>query len=330
MKKFFILIIVFFLFIFGISSLYLYKFFNTSYIKDDIFFIVNKGDNFKEITNNLANKKIIQPLNKKLFFYLSKLIYRNKISVKAGEYLFVKTDTPLKIIRKLVKGEIYYRKLTFAEGLSNDSILKIINSAEGLVGDLPNGEIAEGTLLPETYLYTAGETKKSLILRMQKAMIQFFDMQWEKRADDLPFKTKQEALSLASIIEKETGLSNERGKVASVFVNRLKRHMRLQSDPTVVYAFTRGNVDLERPIRKSDLTRVSEYNTYIIKGIPNKPIANPGKDAIIATLNPEKTNYLYFVATGNGGHNFSKNLKEHNKFVGEYRETIQEENDDAN
>ena len=231
-------------------------------------------------------------------------------------------------MRKLVKGEIYYRKLTFAEGLSNDSILKIINSAEGLVGELPTEEIAEGTLLPETYLYTAGESKKSLISRMQKAMIEFFDEQWDKRADNLPFKTKREELSLASIVEKETGIQNERRKVASVFVNRLKRKMRLQSDPTVIYAFTGGNIDLERPIRKSDLTRVSEYNTYIIKGIPDKPIANPGKDAIIATLNPEKTNYLYFVATGNGGHNFSKNLKEHNKFVGKYRQASQEEQEE--
>ncbi len=286
--------------------------------------MINKGDNFTEIVDNLVDKNIIQPINKRLFFYLSKLIYKNKIHIKAGEYLFTTADTPLTIIRKLNRGEVYYRKLTFAEGLSNDTILKIIDSAEGLIGELPTMEIEEGTLLPETYLYTLGETKKSIISRMQKAMVEFFDEQWEKKASDLPFKTKQEALSLASIIEKETGVPNERGKVASVFVNRLKKNMRLQSDPTVVYAFTKGNVDLERPIRKSDLARISEYNTYLIKGIPSKPISNPGKDAIIATLNPERTDYLFFVATGNGGHNFSKTLKEHNSFVKKYRLAIQE------
>jgi len=329
--RFFLLFLFIFLIFIGAFSFYSYRFFNVPYIKNDTFFIVKKGDNFTKIVNNLSDKNIIKPFNKKLFLYTSKIIYKNKIVVKAGEYLFAKNDTPLMIVRKLEKGEIYYRKLTFAEGLSNDTIIKMINSAEGLVGEIPSEEIAEGTLLPETYLYTAGETKKSLILRMQKAMIQFFNEQWGKRADDLPFKTKQEALSLASIIEKETGLPSERAKVASVFINRLKRKMRLQSDPTVIYAFTGGNVDLERPIRKSDLTRISEYNTYIIKGIPDKPIANPGKEAIIATLNPEKTDYLYFVATGNGGHNFSKTLKEHNKFVGEYREIIQEEeNENAN
>ncbi|HSQ97319.1 MAG TPA: endolytic transglycosylase MltG [Rickettsiales bacterium] len=322
--KFFILSIFVFLIFIGAFAFYSYRFFNVPYIKNDTFFIVSKGDNFVEVVNNLSEKNIMKPFNKKLFFYISKVIYRNKIVIKAGEYLFAKNDTPLMIIKKLEKGEIYYRKLTFAEGLSNDSIFKIIDSTEGLTGDLPTEEIEEGTLLPETYLYTTGETKKSLIVRMQKAMIQFFDEEWDKRAEDLPFTTKKEALSLASIIEKETGLPDERGKVASVFINRLKTKMRLQSDPTVVYAFTKGNVDLERPIRKSDLLRASEYNTYIIKGIPEKPIANPGKDAIKATLNPEKTNYLYFVATGNGGHNFSKTLKEHNEFVQKYRKVVNE------
>lgn len=320
--KFFILSAFVCLILLGAFAFYSYRFFNVPYIKNDTFFVVNKGDNFVNIVDKLSENNIIKPFNKNLFFYLSKIIYRNKITVKAGEYLFAKNDTPLTIIKKLENGEVHYRKLTFAEGLSNDSILKIINSAEGLVGDLPSEEIEEGSLLPETYLYTKGESKKSLIARMQKAMVEFFDEQWDKRAENLPFKTKREALSLASIVEKETGIPSERGKVASVFVNRISKNMRLQSDPTVLYAFTKGNVDLERPIRKSDLFRISEYNTYIIKGIPEKPIANPGKDAIRATLNPENTDYLFFVATGNGGHNFSKTLKEHNEFVRKYRKVI--------
>lgn len=325
MKKFFKFLIIpsiLFLILIGFFGLYTYKFFNSPTIANDTFFVVEKGNNFFEIVENLSHKKIINPLNKNLFLYVSRILYKNKVNIKAGEYLFTKNNTPLEILKKLEKGQIYYRKITFAEGLSNDTILKMIDSAEGLIGDLPNYEIPEGTLLPETYLYTTGETKKSIILRMQKAMVEYFNKEWDNRASDLPFKTKQEALSLASIVEKETGINSERGKVASVFINRLKRKMRLQSDPTVVYAFTKGNVDLERPIRKSDLIRVSEYNTYIIKGIPEKPIANPGKEAIHATLHPEKTNYLYFVATGTGGHNFSKTLKEHNEFVKKYRNIV--------
>jgi len=138
----------------------------------------------------------------------------------------------------------------------------------------------------------------------------------------LPFKTKAEAVSLASIVEKETGIKTERSKVASVFINRIKVGMKLQSDPTVVYAFTVGDKTLERPIRRSDLVRASEYNTYLNYGIPPKPICNPGKESIRAVLNPENTNFLYFVATGNGGHNFSTNLKEHNIFVDMYRKII--------
>lgn len=304
------------------SLYYCHYYFNTASVENDHFFIVDRGDNFRQIVDKLTKNNIIKEQDRNLFYYGAKIINQNKINVKAGEYYFTNGETPLNILDKLKNGEIYYRKLTIAEGLSNDSILKLINDAYGLVGDIPSEEIPEGTLLPETYLYTAGESKKDIIARMQQAMTDFFDSEWEKRASNLPFKTKQEALSLASIVEKETGIPEERGGVASVFVNRLKKGMRLQSDPTVVYSFTLGNKDLERPIRKSDLVRPSKYNTYVIKGIPESPIANPGKDSIRAVLNPDDTDYLYFVATGNGGHNFSKTLKEHNKFVSEYRSIV--------
>jgi len=305
---------------------YLHSYFTTPYVKSDTFFLVRKGSSFKQIVSELSAKNLVNPRTKILFLYLSKMLYKPKVNVKAGEYFFTKDTTPLQILQKLKNGDVFFRKLTFSEGLSNDSIFKIIDGAIGLVGELPSEEIAEGTLLPETYLYTYGDTKRSVIARMQKAMTDYFDKEWENRAENLPFKTKQEALSLASIVEKETGIPEERGLVASVFINRLKRGMRLQSDPTVIYAFTRGNKDLEREIRKSDLNMMSEYNTYIIKGIPKKPIANPGKDSIRAVLNPEKTEYLFFVATGSGGHNFSKTLGEHNEFVKKYRRTLEVSN----
>ncbi len=306
---------------------YSYHYFTTPYVKQDTLFIVNKGDTLRRVVNNLSDSNLINPKNKELFLHISNLLYKNRIKIKAGEYMFHQNTTPLEILKQLKDGNVYYRKLTIAEGLSNDTILKIIDAAPGLIGDLPREAIPEGVLLPETYLYTYGDSKIDIINRMKKAMIDFFNEEWVKRAADLPFKTKQEALSLASIVEKETGIPEERKKVASVFVNRLRKGMRLQSDPTVVYAFTKGNKDLEREIRKSDLARVSEYNTYIIKGIPKSPIANPGKEAIKAVLNPEKTDYLYFVATGNGGHNFSKTLKEHNKFVKNYRRNIKNNTD---
>lgn len=318
---------LFFLFLFFILILcgfvfYSYNYFTSPYVKQDTYFIVNKGDSFKEIVDTLSEDDLINPKTKNLFLYISKILYKNNINVKAGEYMFSKDTTPIQILKKLKNGDVFFRKITFAEGLSNHSIFKIIDEAPGLVGELPSQEIGEGTLLPETYLYTYGDSKKEIINRMKKAMIDFINQEWEKRATDLPFKTKKEALSLASIVEKETGIPEERGLVASVFVNRLKRGMRLQSDPTVVYAFTKGNKELEREIRKSDLARISEYNTYIIKGIPESPIANPGKESIKAVLNPEKTDYLYFVATGDGGHNFSKTLREHNNFVKKYRKKI--------
>lgn len=319
--KIFILFLLVSILLFGY---YIYWFFNTPSVEEDTFFIINKGNSFGTIVNNLNNQNLIPFHSKKLFKYISRILYKNKLTIKAGEYQFLKGETPYEILTKLENGDVYIRKITFAEGLSNDSIFKIINSTYGLFGDLPDTDIMEGTLLPETYTYTYGDSKISIITRMKKAMLEFLNMEWLKRDYDLPFTTKQEALSLASIVEKETGIPTERGKVASVFINRLRKGMRLQSDPTVIYSFAMGNKDLEREIRKSDIARMSEYNTYRIKGIPQKPIANAGKDAIRAVLRPEKTNYLYFVATGNGGHNFSSTLDEHNTFVKEYRQKLKQ------
>ena len=305
-------------------SRYFYKYFNKPIIIENTYFIINKGDTFKKIINNLNKKNLLNNNYNQIYFYIAKVYFKNNFNIKAGEYLFQKDYSLIDIIKTIRSGKIFYRKITIAEGLSNHSILKIIDNAYGLIGELPTYEIMEGTLLPETYLYTYGDTKESLIKRMQKDMIDYVDKEWEKRAKNLPFKTKDEVLSLASIIEKETGIPEERKTIASVFINRLKKNMKLQSDPTVIYAFTKGNKELEREIRRSDLNAENEYNTYYIYGIPKKPICNPGKDAIKATLNPDKTDYLYFVAKGGNekGHNFSSNLEQHNNFVKIYRKNI--------
>lgn len=322
MKKFLLVLFLLVFISFCGFSYYTYALFTTPSVKEDTFFIVKKGNSFRTIVINLIEQNLIPKNSKFIFKNVSRLIYKNQLTIKAGEYEFLKGTSPYDILIQLEEGDVYIRKITFAEGLTNDTILKMIDSTYGLFGDLPNEKIEEGTLLPETYTYTYGDSKSSIVKRMQKAMKDFLDKEWLKRSYDLPFETKEEAISLASIVEKETGIPEERGKVASVFVNRLRKGMRLQSDPTVIYSFTMGNKDLEREIRQSDLARISEYNTYRINGIPKKAIANPGRDAIKAVLNPENTNYLYFVATGDGGHNFSSTLDEHNTFVYQYRQKL--------
>jgi UPF0755 protein len=272
----------------------------------------------------MSREKIISKSKQRFFGTITRIFFFEKSAqIKSGEYLLRDGESFFDLLKKFQRGDVHYRKITFAEGLSKDTILKIIAQVDELLDEIPAPEgIDEGSLLPETYLYTYGETKSGLVERMQKSMTDFFNTEWEKRAKDLPFTKKEEALSLASIVEKETGLKDERGKVASVFVNRLRKGWRLQSDPTVIYSFAKGDKSLERTIYEKDLRKSSEYNTYTLDGIPQKPIANPGRDAIRATLNPEKTDYMFFVATGNGGHNFSKTLAEHNDFVKKYREII--------
>ena len=191
----------------------------------------------------------------------------------------------------------------------------MIKENEFLVGDIPEN-VPEGSLLPQTYNYMKGDSRESLIKRMQNDMFETINKYWESRADDLPIRTKKEALILASIVEKETGVPEERGLVASVFVNRLKINMPLQSDPTSIYGYAFGDVSKEKEVKIHKLLRMdSEYNTYKIKKLPPTPICNPGEDSIKAVLNPANTKYLFFVATGNGGHDFSETYVEHLKKV---------------
>ena len=205
--------------------------------------------------------------------------------------------------------------------MSTKSIIDKINSNDVLEGD-DILEEKEGVLMPNTYFFVRGETKQGLLNRMKNDMQKAVDELWEKRYENIPIKTKEEALILASIVEKETGLAEERFLVASVFINRLKKRMRLQTDPTIIYSFAFGDVSKERDIYKSDLKRESPYNTYLNYGLPSTPICNPSYEALKAVLQPIETDYLYFVATGGGGHNFSKTYEKHRKFVKEYRNLL--------
>jgi UPF0755 protein len=208
--------------------------------------------------------------------------------------------------------------VTVAEGLTVPQVMAILDDAYGLEG-VPFPIPDEGSLLPDTYFYVYGESRQTLIDHMKLQMQRTLDSLWLTRAADLPIKTKEEALVLASIVEKETGLAEERGRVAAVFVNRLRLGMKLESDPTVVYAVTGGNGKLGRGLKRSELRADHPYNTYVIDGLPPGPICNPGRAAIAAVLNPPKTQDLFFVADGKGGHKFSTSLKDHVNAVRAWR-----------
>lgn len=249
------------------------------------------------------------------FFYILLEYHR---PLKAGEYEFAAGASYRQVMRTLGSGITVVRKFTVAEGMTVHQVYEMLRENAALKGSLPT-LAPEGTLLPETYYYSYGDSRSWLVDRMQSLHREFMTQEWAKRDQNLPFSTPEEALTLASIVEKETGIDKERGRVAAVFINRLKKGMRLQADPTVIYGITLGKSDLGRAISRSDLTTHTEYNTYTNFGLPPTPIANPGKDAIQAVLNPPKTNDLFFVADGKGGHIFSETYKQHNKFVEVYR-----------
>ena len=237
--------------------------------------------------------------------------------VKAGEYAIPSHASMAQVAAILVSGKAIAHKLTAAEGLTSEMIWKLVRDDTVLVGDA--GPVpAEGTLLPETYLFTRGETRSALIAKMVRAQQEFLRAHWASRAANLPFKSMEEAVTLASIVEKETALPDERRHIAGLFVNRLKVGMKLQSDPTIIYDVSKG-YPLGRGIRASELAAATPYNTYIIGALPPGPICNPGKDSIAAVLDPEQTNDIFFVATGKGGHVFSASIGEHQRNVAAYR-----------
>jgi UPF0755 protein len=244
-------------------------------------------------------------------------------ALKAGEYEIPARASVLDIVRLLVDGRSILHALTAPEGKTTKQILALIAAHDILEGDITLAP-AEGELLPETYFFTRGQTRDRLIADMMKAQDAVLDELWEGRANDLPIMTREEAVILASIVEKETGVASERALIAAVFVNRLRRGMRLQSDPTIIYGLT-GGEPLGRGLRQSELERATPYNTYVIDGLPPTPIANPGRASIEAVLQPADTNDLFFVADGTGGHVFAATLEEHNRNVAKWRRIEREQ-----
>jgi UPF0755 protein len=247
-------------------------------------------------------------------------VYALKASsdLKPGEYAFQKNASLRDVIGVIVEGKVVQHSVTIPEGLTSEQILARLSDNDifaGSVREIPR----EGTLLPETYKFPRGTNREQVIQRMQQAQKRVLAEIWERRSPDIPVKSPEQLVTLASIVEKETGKPDERSRVASVFVNRLRQRIKLQSDPTIIYGLVGGKGTLGRPIKRSEITQPSPYNTYVIEGLPPGPISNPGRASLEATANPARTRDLYFVADGTGGHAFTETYGEHQKNVAKLR-----------
>lgn len=238
--------------------------------------------------------------------------------LKAGEYAIPSRVSMDDLADILIAGRSIEHKITAAEGLTSEMVVDIVNSDHELTGDSQQ-IAAEGTLLPETYFFTKGASRESILTRMREAQENFVARAWAQRAPGLPLRSPQDAITLASIVEKETAIPEERRHIAAVFINRLRLGMKLESDPTVIYGISRG-YPLGHGIRASELAGNTPYNTYVVSGLPPTPICNPGKDSIDAVLNPVGSNDLYFVADGTGGHAFAATKSEQDKHVAHWRQ----------
>jgi UPF0755 protein len=294
---------------------------------------VKPGDNVTRLANHwlqqgwfgkTATDKLVKPKH-----YLRLLCHlRPELKqIKTGEFLLAKSETPISLLEKLVKGQVKQYPFTIIEGMNRYQVIKAIKANNKLNQDielsdmllakqlaLPAASI-EGWLFPDTYYFTGQSSALELLKRATQTMQQVLEKEWKNRAPNLPYKNQYEALIMASIVEKETALDSEREKVAGVFVRRLDKGMRLQTDPTVIYGIGESfNGDITR----NDLKTPTPYNTYVIKGLPPTPIAMPSERSIYAALNPASGSALYFVADGKGGHTFSDTLEQHNKAVQRY------------
>jgi UPF0755 protein len=257
-------------------------------------------------------------------FEIAVRLQRAEGQLKAGEYSIPTGASMAQIADILQSGKSILHKLTIAEGLTSAQIVRLVEADPVLLGNVTETPV-EGALLPETYLFIRGSTRDDILQEMQKAQQDLVYELWQERAEDLPFTTAYEAVILASIVEKETSIEEERPRIAAVFVNRLNRGIRLQSDPTIIYGLTKGE-PLGRGIRQSELKRETPYNTYVIDGLPPTPIANPGAASLRAVLNPPKTNELFFVADGTGGHVFASTLAQHKRNVSKWRRIERQQN----
>lgn len=282
---------------------------------------VTTGEGLAEIAESLEENGII---SNRWVFRAAVAFYGNQSRLQAGEYLIPAQASMREIMDLMVEGDTLVYAITIPEGLTSEQIVARLMANEILTGDI--AEIPpEGTLLPETYQFSRGDTRQSIIDRMMRDHDRLVAEIWNRRAEGLPIASPEELVILASIVEKETGIADERSRVAAVFINRLNRGMRLQSDPTVVYGVYGGaGAPAGHVLLRSELDRLTPYNTYLIDGLPAGPIANPGVAALEAVANPSRTNDIYFVADGTGGHVFAETLEEHNRNVARWRQILAE------
>lgn len=276
---------------------------------------IKPGQGSAAIARTLQDARVIPNA---ALFRLGVQLRGKTAALRAGEYAIPSHASMADVMGLLISGKSIQHKITAAEGLTSQMIYDIVAKDPVLMGDA--GAVpGEGTLLPETYLFTRGATRADILSRMARAQQRLLAKLWPGRASDLPFQTRQQAVTLASIVEKETAIPEERRHIAAVFVNRLRLGMKLQSDPTIIYGITKG-YPLGRRIRESEIAAATPYNTYVIAGLPPAPICNPGKDAIAAVLQPETSNDLYFVANGTGGHVFTASKAQHEQNVARWRQ----------
>jgi peptidoglycan lytic transglycosylase G len=276
---------------------------------------IPRGLGIKDISELLVREGVIdQPW----VFVGGVTVLKARGELKHGEYRFTKHSSLADVVETIIDGKVVQHAVTVPEGLTSEQIVARLLENQALTGQIK--EIPrEGTLLPETYKFTRGMTREQIIQRMQQAHKHVLQEVWGHRMQDLPVKTPEQLVTLASIVEKETGKDGERSRVAAVFVNRLKNRMRLQSDPTIIYGLIGGKGSLGRPIMKSEIEQPTPYNTYVIDGLPPGPIANPGRASLEAAANPARTKELFFVADGAGGHVFSETYDQHQKNVARLR-----------
>ncbi|MBO6918169.1 MAG: endolytic transglycosylase MltG [Rhizobiaceae bacterium] len=286
-------------------------------LKQNTSFVVRDGASLGSIANDLESAGLVT--DSRIFRHASNVLLDGD-SLKAGEYEIKAGSSMRDIMVLLQSGKSILYSFTAPEGLTVFQIFERLRNDEDLTGDLPEELPPEGSLLPNTYKYSRGTTRQEIVDQMIAAQTRAVDRLWARRVDNLPIETKEEMVILASIVEKETGQADERPLVAGVFINRLNKGMRLQSDPTIIYGIFGGEGKPSgRPIYQSDLDKKTEYNTYQIDRLPPTPIANPGLQAMEAVINPSRTEDLFFVADGTGGHAFAKTLAEHNANVAAWR-----------
>ncbi|CDP52387.1 endolytic transglycosylase MltG [Paradevosia shaoguanensis] len=301
------------LFFFGLN-----RFYSAGDIPQDTTFLVEPGSSLGLTAERLETQGLI---DNRMIFQAAGMALKKQGKLKAGEFKIAAHSSMADILTELTEGVPVLYGVTVPEGFTSWQVIERINGDSHLIGEISNMP-PEGSILPNTYSYIPGDTRQSVLDKMQAAQKKALDEIWAGRDPDLPIKTPEELVTLASVVEKETGVATERPQVAAVFVNRLKKGMRLQSDPTIIYGITKGQSTLGRGLKKSEIEAKTPYNTYQIDGLPAGPIANPGIESLRAAANPAKTKDLYFVAAGatpSDGHLFAENYADHRKNVAKWR-----------